>query len=60
MEYVELTGSSTFGGVEENDALAEAHCADVLPCTFELRCKQKFLSDEELQEQDSPRHEEAN
>lgn len=53
-----LARHTAFGGIEENNELAREQCGgEVLPCTFELICEQKFAPDEELRERDSPRHE---
>lgn len=38
-----LLRHTAFGGIERNDRVAKEQCGgEVLPCTFELKCEQKF------------------
>jgi len=48
-----------FDGIERNDDVARTQCGGVvLPCTFELKCDQKFAPDEDLvDEEPRPREE---
>jgi hypothetical protein len=58
-----LSSTSSFGGlVVADDTFVKAHCGDVLPCTFELRCLPSYpLTTEEVRAQqrrleNPPRH----
>jgi len=45
---------TAFGGIQRNDDAAREQCGgEVLPCTFELNCEQRFTPDKEIEE-DSP------
>lgn len=50
-----LLRHTAFGGIERNEDVVRARCGgEVLPCTFELRCEQKFAPEDELRDPDSP------